>query len=213
MHLLDYDSSPIQSPLHILSSERLPTKDNGPLQTEVPTSAYETHLYLQAEIDHKANQTRAAKITASLLLVVQELGVIALAAGGASGAASALSVGVGVVVAEGAGLVDLGLAEGKRQQRARRVPMRRVQHRWGHRGRGPAVRVLDLGGGGGGGDQPRRLGGNRGRTVTRLFLPPVLITLLRLRHITRQLYQLLSFPPSLSSVRKSSLWVSRKVTN
>lgn len=99
---------------------------------------------------------------------------IALAAGGASGAAAALCVGVGVVVAEGAGLVDLGLAEGEGQQSARRVPMRRVQQRRGHRGRGPAVSVLDLGGGDG--DQPgrglgSRLGGNRGRAITHLYLP------------------------------------------
>lgn len=126
-----------------------------------------------------------------------ELGVvaIALAAGGASGAAAALCVGVGVVVAEGAGLVDLGLAEGEGQQSARRVPMRRVQQRRGHRGRGPAVQVLDLAGGDG--DQPgrrglgRRLGGNRCRTITHLFLSPLLIPFSD--RITRQLYRLLAF--------------------
>ncbi|RRT42288.1 hypothetical protein B296_00038371 [Ensete ventricosum] len=37
MHLLDCDSSPIQSLLH---PSRLHTRDNGPLQTEGPTSAY-----------------------------------------------------------------------------------------------------------------------------------------------------------------------------
>ncbi|RWV80164.1 hypothetical protein BHE74_00059486 [Ensete ventricosum] len=52
MHLLDCDPSPIQSPLH-------------------PSSAHKTHSYLQAKIDHKANQTRAAKLTASSLLAVQ----------------------------------------------------------------------------------------------------------------------------------------------
>ncbi|RZR75475.1 hypothetical protein BHM03_00058779 [Ensete ventricosum] len=36
-----------------------------------PTSAYKTYLYLQAKIGHKVNQTRAAKPTASTLLVVQ----------------------------------------------------------------------------------------------------------------------------------------------
>ncbi|RRT40385.1 hypothetical protein B296_00043127 [Ensete ventricosum] len=35
------------------------------------TSAYKTYLYLQAKIGHKANQTRAAKPTASPLLAVQ----------------------------------------------------------------------------------------------------------------------------------------------
>ncbi|RZS20367.1 hypothetical protein BHM03_00052872 [Ensete ventricosum] len=38
-----------------------------------PTSAYKTYLYLQAKIDHKANQTQAAKPTASPLLAVQGL--------------------------------------------------------------------------------------------------------------------------------------------
>ncbi|RWW45988.1 hypothetical protein BHE74_00048122 [Ensete ventricosum] len=36
-----------------------------------PTSVYKTYLYLQANIGHKANQTRAAKPTASPLLDVQ----------------------------------------------------------------------------------------------------------------------------------------------
>ncbi|RWW71389.1 hypothetical protein BHE74_00020872 [Ensete ventricosum] len=36
-----------------------------------PTSAYKTYLYLQAKMSHKANQTRAAKPTASPLLAVQ----------------------------------------------------------------------------------------------------------------------------------------------
>ncbi|RRT70207.1 hypothetical protein B296_00020310 [Ensete ventricosum] len=58
--------------------ERLHTKDNGLLQTEVPTSAYRTHSYLQAKIGYKANQTRAAKPTASPLLAVQALLTIAL---------------------------------------------------------------------------------------------------------------------------------------
>ncbi|RWW64902.1 hypothetical protein BHE74_00027824 [Ensete ventricosum] len=58
--------------MDITNSERLHIKDNGPLQTEVPTSVCKTHLYLQAKIDHKANQTRAAKPTASPLLDVQE---------------------------------------------------------------------------------------------------------------------------------------------
>ncbi|RWW22353.1 hypothetical protein GW17_00013459 [Ensete ventricosum] len=53
--------------------QRLHTKDNGSLQTEVPTNAYKTHSYLQAKIGHKANQTRAAKPTASPLLAVQEV--------------------------------------------------------------------------------------------------------------------------------------------
>ncbi|RZR79001.1 hypothetical protein BHM03_00004565 [Ensete ventricosum] len=35
------------------------------------TSAYKTYLYLQAKMGHKANQTRAAKPTASPLLAVQ----------------------------------------------------------------------------------------------------------------------------------------------
>ncbi|RZS01751.1 hypothetical protein BHM03_00031659 [Ensete ventricosum] len=39
-----------------------------------PTSAYKTYLYLQAKIGHKANQTRAAKPTASPLLTVQAWG-------------------------------------------------------------------------------------------------------------------------------------------
>ncbi|RWW25744.1 hypothetical protein GW17_00009905 [Ensete ventricosum] len=39
-----------------------------------PISAYKTYLYLQAKIGHKANQTRAAKPTASPLLVVQDGG-------------------------------------------------------------------------------------------------------------------------------------------
>ncbi|RZS06590.1 hypothetical protein BHM03_00037268 [Ensete ventricosum] len=57
--------------MNFTSSEWLSTKDDGPLQTEVPTSAYKTHSYLQAKIGHKANQTRAAKLTISPLLVVQ----------------------------------------------------------------------------------------------------------------------------------------------
>ncbi|RWW07530.1 hypothetical protein BHE74_00034489 [Ensete ventricosum] len=57
--------------MDITNSERLHTKDIGPLQTEVPTSAYKTHSYLQAKIGYKANQTRATKPTASLLLAVQ----------------------------------------------------------------------------------------------------------------------------------------------
>ncbi|RRT31449.1 hypothetical protein B296_00048329 [Ensete ventricosum] len=73
MHLLDCDSSPVQSPLH---PSRLHTKDNGPLQTEVLTSAYKTHSYLQTKIGHKANQTRAAKPTVSLLLTVQVANVL-----------------------------------------------------------------------------------------------------------------------------------------
>ncbi|RWV92879.1 hypothetical protein GW17_00044709 [Ensete ventricosum] len=36
-----------------------------------PTSAYKTYLYLQAKMGHKANQTQAAKPTASPLLAVQ----------------------------------------------------------------------------------------------------------------------------------------------
>ncbi|RRT52155.1 hypothetical protein B296_00018776 [Ensete ventricosum] len=52
MHLLDYDPSPIQSPLH-------------------PSSAYKTYSYLQVKIGHKVNQIRAAKPTASPLLAVQ----------------------------------------------------------------------------------------------------------------------------------------------
>ncbi|RWW23741.1 hypothetical protein GW17_00012006 [Ensete ventricosum] len=58
--------------MDITNSGRLHTKDNGPLQTEVPTSAYKTHSYLQAKVGHNPNQTRAAKPTASPLLVVQE---------------------------------------------------------------------------------------------------------------------------------------------
>ncbi|RZR99246.1 hypothetical protein BHM03_00028752, partial [Ensete ventricosum] len=64
-------------PMDIINSEiHKHTKDNGPLQTEIPTSAYKTHSYLQANIGHKANQTRAAKSTASPLLAIQvrELG-------------------------------------------------------------------------------------------------------------------------------------------
>ncbi|RZR88477.1 hypothetical protein BHM03_00016057 [Ensete ventricosum] len=57
--------------MDITNSERLHTKDNDPLQTEVPTSAYKIHPYLQVKIDHKANQTRAAKPTASSLLAIQ----------------------------------------------------------------------------------------------------------------------------------------------
>ncbi|RRT66562.1 hypothetical protein B296_00017271 [Ensete ventricosum] len=53
------------------SSERLHIKDNGPLQTEVPTSAYKTHSYLEVKIGYKANQTRTAKLTANPLLAVQ----------------------------------------------------------------------------------------------------------------------------------------------
>ncbi|RRT68505.1 hypothetical protein B296_00010469 [Ensete ventricosum] len=60
------------TPMDITNSERLHTKDNGPLQTEVPTSAYKTHLYLQAKIGYKANQNRTAKPTASPLLAVQD---------------------------------------------------------------------------------------------------------------------------------------------
>ncbi|RWW39673.1 hypothetical protein BHE74_00054972 [Ensete ventricosum] len=33
-------------PMDITNSERLHTKDNSPLQTEVPTSAYKIHSYL-----------------------------------------------------------------------------------------------------------------------------------------------------------------------
>ncbi|RWW03992.1 hypothetical protein GW17_00032808 [Ensete ventricosum] len=40
-------------------------------RSKSPTSAYKTYLYLQAKMGHKANQTRAAKPTASLLLAVQ----------------------------------------------------------------------------------------------------------------------------------------------
>ncbi|RWW76169.1 hypothetical protein BHE74_00015761 [Ensete ventricosum] len=67
--------------MDITNSERLHTKDNGSLQTEVPTSAYKTHSYLQAKIDHKANQTRAAKPTVRPLLAVQvkRIGVLSFA--------------------------------------------------------------------------------------------------------------------------------------
>ncbi|RRT63104.1 hypothetical protein B296_00017779 [Ensete ventricosum] len=58
--------------MDITNSERLHTKDNGPLQTEVSTSAYKTHSYLQAKIGHKANQNRTAKPTAGPLLAVQD---------------------------------------------------------------------------------------------------------------------------------------------
>ncbi|RWW47236.1 hypothetical protein BHE74_00046784 [Ensete ventricosum] len=61
------------TPMDITNSERLHTKDNGPLQIEVSTSAYKTHSYLQAKIGHKANQNRAAKPTAGPLLAVQDL--------------------------------------------------------------------------------------------------------------------------------------------
>ncbi|RWV99955.1 hypothetical protein GW17_00037113 [Ensete ventricosum] len=88
MHLLDCDSSLIQSPLHPLSSERLHIKDNGPLQTEVPTSAYKTHSYLEVKIGYKANQTRAAKLTASPLLAIQGIGPTMLGSRQTSASAS-----------------------------------------------------------------------------------------------------------------------------
>ncbi|RWV95696.1 hypothetical protein GW17_00041655, partial [Ensete ventricosum] len=57
------------TPMDITNSERLHTKDNGPLQIEVPTSAYKTHSYLQTKISHKANETRVAKPTVSRYLL------------------------------------------------------------------------------------------------------------------------------------------------
>ncbi|RWW13106.1 hypothetical protein GW17_00023205 [Ensete ventricosum] len=61
------------TPMDITNSERLHTKDNGPLQTEVLTSAYKTHSYLQAKIDHKANQNRVAKPTDARYLLYKTL--------------------------------------------------------------------------------------------------------------------------------------------
>ncbi|RZR99638.1 hypothetical protein BHM03_00029214 [Ensete ventricosum] len=63
------------TPMDNTKSERLHTKDNGPLQIEVPKSAYKTHSYLQAKIGHKANQTRATKPTTSPLPAVQDFKV------------------------------------------------------------------------------------------------------------------------------------------
>lgn len=65
-------------------------------------------------------------------VVLPEVGVgggVAAGGGGAAGAAGALLV-VGLRgAAEGRGLVDLRLAERERQQRPRRVPLRRRQRR------------------------------------------------------------------------------------
>ncbi|RWW47052.1 hypothetical protein BHE74_00046993 [Ensete ventricosum] len=66
------------TPMDNTKSERLHTKDNDPLQIEVPKSAYKTHSYLQAKIGHKANQTRATKPTTSPLPAVQDFKVFEL---------------------------------------------------------------------------------------------------------------------------------------